>query len=274
MGADSRLLFIVSRVRCTGTFDHVNLRLAKLAHIKQSNRFLNETMHKIDDNLAKVTARIAQATQAAGRSLSSVQLIAVSKTQAPAALQAAYTGGQRRFGENYLQEALDKQAQLGHLSDIEWHFIGPIQSNKTRVIAENFDWVHSIDRAKIAQRLNDQRPAQLPRLQVCIQLNIDEEDTKSGVNLQDLPVLAQAIQQMPRLHLRGLMAIPAASQDSAQQRRAFAQVRAAAEQLQAEGIELDCLSMGMSGDLEAAIAEGATMVRVGSDIFGARAKIQ
>ena len=229
-------------------------------------------MNTIDDKLVKVTARIAQAAQAAGRKPASVGLLAVSKTQAPAALQAAYAWGQRSFGENYLQEALDKQQQLAHLTDIEWHFIGPIQSNKTRAIAENFDWVHSIDREKIAQRLNDQRPAKLQPLQVCIQVNIDEESTKAGVSLVDLPALVAVISQMPRLRLRGLMALPAATNDLVQQRAAFARLRVALNELQdtTPELQLDTLSMGMSGDLAAAIAEGATWVRVGSDIFGAR----
>lgn len=227
-------------------------------------------MNKIDDNFTKVTARIAQAALAAGRDPHSVQLIAVSKTQPPAALQAAYAWGQRRFGENYLQEALDKQASLSSLADIEWHFIGPIQSNKTRLIAEHFAWVHSIDREKIAQRLNEQRPAHLPPLQVCIQVNIDDESTKSGVSLADLPALVAAIVPLPRLQLRGLMAIPAATNTPAHQRHAFAKLRQAKEQIQTSGVTLDTLSMGMSGDMEAAIAEGATFVRVGTDIFGAR----
>lgn len=227
-------------------------------------------MNKIDDNLTKVTARIAQAAGAVGREPQSVQLIAVSKTQPPAALQAAYAWGQRRFGENYLQEALDKQANLSSLADIEWHFIGPIQSNKTRPIAEHFAWVHSIDREKIARRLNEQRPGHLPPLQVCIQVNIDDETTKSGVSLGDLPALVAAILPLPNLQLRGFMAIPAATNNPQQQRSAFAKLRQAMAQIQATGVTLDTLSMGMSGDMEAAIAEGATFVRVGTDIFGAR----
>lgn len=228
-------------------------------------------MHKIDDKLTKVTARIYQAAVNAGRNPQSVQLIAVSKTQPAVALRAAYTAGQRRFGENYLQECLDKQRELADLVDIEWHFIGPIQSNKTRPIAEHFAWVHSVDRLKVAQRLSDQRPADAPPLNICVQVNIDDEATKAGVSLQDLPELVAAIQDLPRLQLRGLMAIPAATQDIAQQRAAFARLRGALEQLNAQGCALDSLSMGMSGDLEAAVAEGATFVRVGTDIFGARA---
>jgi len=227
-------------------------------------------MHKIDDQLAKVTARIHQAATAAGRNPQTVQLIAVSKTQSAQALADAYAWGQRAFGENYLQEALEKQIQLVDLTDIEWHFIGPIQSNKTRPIAEHFSWIHSVDRLKIAQRLSEQRPAELSPLNICVQVNIDDETTKSGVSLAELPVLVAAISQLPRLRLRGLMAIPAATNNPAQQRAAFAKLRGALESLNAQGFGLDCLSMGMSGDMEAAIAEGATFVRVGTDIFGAR----
>ncbi|HEX7762233.1 MAG TPA: YggS family pyridoxal phosphate-dependent enzyme, partial [Cellvibrio sp.] len=166
-------------------------------------------MHKIDDQLAKVTARIHQAATAVGRNPQTVQLIAVSKTQPAQALAEAYAWGQRAFGENYLQEALDKQVQLASLAGIEWHFIGPIQSNKTRPIAEHFDWVHSVDRLKIAQRLHDQRPESLPPLNICVQVNIDDETTKSGVSLDELPALVAAITPLKRLTLRGLMAIPA-----------------------------------------------------------------
>lgn len=234
---------------------------------------IDNDMHKIDDQLAKVTARIHQAAAAAGRNPQTVQLIAVSKTQPAAALTEAYAWGQRAFGENYLQEALDKQAQLADLADIEWHFIGPIQSNKTRPIATHFSWVHSVDRLKIAQRLSEQRPEELPPLNICVQVNIDDETTKSGVSLAELPVLVAAISQLPRLRLRGLMAIPAATNNPAQQRAAFAKLRGALEALNVQGYGLDCLSMGMSGDMEAAIAEGATFVRVGTDIFGARPKV-
>ncbi|OZY87609.1 YggS family pyridoxal phosphate enzyme [Cellvibrio mixtus] len=228
-------------------------------------------MHKIDDQLAKVTARIHQAATAVGRNPQTVQLIAVSKTQPAQALAEAYAWGQRAFGENYLQEALDKQVQLASLAGIEWHFIGPIQSNKTRPIAEHFDWVHSVDRLKIAQRLHDQRPEALPPLNICVQVNIDDETTKSGVSLDELPALVAAIAPLKRLTLRGLMAIPAATNNTDQQRAAFARLHRALVQLNQHGYGLDCLSMGMSGDLEAAIAEGATFVRVGTDIFGARA---
>lgn len=224
----------------------------------------------IADPLAKVTARIQQAAQAAGRVGETVRLIAVSKTQPAAAVAQAYDCGQRDFGENYLQEAQEKQAELTQLPDIVWHFIGPIQSNKTRAIAENFAWIHSIDREKIAQRLNAHRPADLAPLQVCLQVNIDDEATKAGVSLAELPALAKALSQLPRLQLRGLMAIPAATNTPEQTRVSFATLRKALADLQAQGYAVDTLSMGMSGDLEAAIAEGATMVRVGTDIFGAR----
>ncbi len=227
-------------------------------------------MHKIDDKLAKVTARIHQAAAAAGRDPQTVQLIAVSKTQPPEAIAQAYAWGQRRFGENYLQEALDKQIVLQHLPELEWHFIGPIQSNKTRPIAEHFNWVHSVDRVKIAQRLNEQRPVNLPPLNICVQVNIDDETTKSGVSLAELPTLIAALAPLTRLKLRGLMAIPAASDDSAQQRKAFAKLRSALQVLNLQGFGMDTLSMGMSGDMESAIAEGATFVRVGTDIFGTR----
>ena len=227
-------------------------------------------MHKIDDKLAKVTARIHQAANAAGRDPQSVQLIAVSKTQPPEAIAQAYAWGQRRFGENYLQEALEKQIALHQLPDIEWHFIGPIQSNKTRAIAGNFQWVHTVDRLKIAQRLNEQRPLHLPALNVCVQVNIDDESTKSGVSLAELPALIRGITPLANLKLRGLMAIPAATDDPARQRKAFAKLRSAQQVLNLQGFRMDTLSMGMSGDMEAAIAEGATFVRVGTDIFGAR----
>lgn len=227
-------------------------------------------MHTIDDKLTKVTERIQQAATAAGRNSQTVHLVAVSKTQSAEAVAQAFAAGQRRFGENYLQEALAKQQALTHLA-IEWHFIGPIQANKTRAIAEHFAWVHSIDREKIARRLSEQRPADAAPLQVCLQVNIDDESTKSGVSLAELPALAAAVSQLPNLQLRGLMAIPAVDNNLEQQRGAFATLAQALTSLQAQGIVgLDSLSMGMSGDLEAAIAEGATFVRVGTDIFGAR----
>jgi pyridoxal phosphate enzyme (YggS family) len=198
-----------------------------------------------------------------------VQLLAVSKTHPADVLRSAAAAGQRRFVESYLQEALEKIAALaGH--NLEWHFIGPLQSNKTRPIAEHFAWVHSVDRLKVAERLSAQRPERLPPLNVCLQVNVSGEASKSGCTLTELPALAQAVAKLPRLRLRGLMTIPAPSEDPAQQRLPFRRLREAQEQLIAEGLELDTLSMGMSDDLGAAIAEGATLVRVGSALFGAR----
>ncbi|BFM19274.1 YggS family pyridoxal phosphate-dependent enzyme [Gilvimarinus japonicus] len=227
-------------------------------------------MHKIDEKLANVTARIARAAEISGRSASDVALLAVSKTQPADQLRRAYQAGARRFGENYLQEALDKQDQLSDLDELEWHFIGPIQSNKTRAIAERFSWVHSVDRLKVAQRLNDQRPPQLGPLHICLQVNIDEEPSKSGAHLTELNALAHQVAQLPNIALRGLMAIPAPDKPP---RASFARLAAALAQLQqAEPTcPLDTLSIGMSGDLEDAIAEGATIVRIGTDIFGPRA---
>ncbi len=227
-------------------------------------------MPKIDEKLHNVTARLIEAAEMAGRNPAHVGLVAVSKTQPAEAVEAAYRAGQRRFGENYLQEALDKQAALADLADLEWHFIGPIQSNKTRAIAEHFQWVHSVDREKIARRLSEQRPASLPPLQVCLQVNLDDEQSKSGVTLAELPGLARAVYTLPRLQLRGLMAIPAPRETRVEQRASFARLRTALEALRDDNIVLDTLSMGMSADLEAAVAEGATLVRVGTDIFGPR----
>jgi pyridoxal phosphate enzyme (YggS family) len=222
-----------------------------------------------DKRLHAVQDRIVQAASAAGRKPSDVNLLAVSKTFDADAVRRLAACGQREFGENYLQEALAKQTQLIDLP-LLWHFIGPIQSNKTRPIAENFSWVHSVDRLKIAERLSAQRPADLPPLQVCIELNVSGEASKGGVVLVDLPALADAVAVLPRLQLRGLMAIPAPVSDGAEQRAAFRQVREAFEGLNARGHVLDTLSMGMSSDLEAAILEGATIVRVGTALFGER----
>lgn len=223
-------------------------------------------MSTIADNIQLVSSRIRTAAQAAGRDENSVQLLAVSKTKPAEALREAYAAGLRDFGENYLQEALGKQLELADLPLI-WHFIGPIQSNKTRSIAEHFAWVHSVDRLKIAQRLSEQRPADLPPLNICIQVNVSGEASKSGCTPQDLPALAQAISALPRLKLRGLMAIPEPTDDRAEQDAAFAAV----QKLQASlDLPLDTLSMGMSHDLESAIAQGATWVRIGTALFGAR----
>lgn len=229
-------------------------------------------MATIGVNLQAVRQRIADAARACGRDPAAVELIAVSKTFGADAVAVAHACGQHVFGENYVQEALDKIAALAGTPLLEWHFIGPIQSNKTRQIAENFAWVHSVDRAKIAERLSAARPEALAPLQVCIQVNIGEENTKSGVAPADALALARAVSALPRLKLRGLMAIPPASDDPAQQRRYFAELRKLKEQLAAAGVALDTLSMGMSADLEAAVAEGATLVRVGTAIFGTRQK--
>ncbi|MCQ4304709.1 YggS family pyridoxal phosphate-dependent enzyme [Stutzerimonas frequens] len=223
-------------------------------------------MSTIEKNIAKVAARIREAAQAVHRDAATVGLLAVSKTQPAAAIREAFAAGLRDFGENYLQEALDKQVELDDLPLI-WHFIGPIQSNKTKAIAEHFDWVHSVDRLKIAQRLSDQRPATLPPLNVCLQVNLSGEASKSGCTPQELGPLAEAVAAMPQLRLRGLMCIPAPTEDPAEQRAAFARLRLLRDEL---ALDLDTLSMGMSQDLEAAIAEGATWVRIGTALFGAR----
>jgi pyridoxal phosphate enzyme (YggS family) len=223
-------------------------------------------MSTIETMIAKVRARIREAAQACGRDPEQVRLLAVSKTHPAAAIRAAYACGQVDFGENYLQEALAKQQELADLP-LRWHFIGPIQSNKTRAIATHFDWVHSVDRLKIAQRLAEQRPEELPPLNICLQVNVSGEASKSGCAPEELPALAEAAAQLPRLKLRGLMAIPEPTDDVAAQRAAFARLR----ELQAgRPYELDTLSMGMSHDLESAIAEGATWVRIGTAVFGAR----
>ena len=223
----------------------------------------------IADNIARVRAQMAAACQSAGRAPGSVQLLAVSKTWGTDAVRTAYSAGQTDFGENYIQEAVDKITRLRDLP-LVWHCIGPIQSNKTRLVAEHFDWVHSIDRLKIAQRLSEQRPEHLPPLQVCIQVNVDGGDNKSGVRPQELTALAQAVAALPRLQLRGLMTIPEPAETDTQMRTVHAQAKALFESLRQQGLPLDTLSMGMSADMAAAIAEGSTMVRVGTAIFGQR----
>jgi pyridoxal phosphate enzyme (YggS family) len=226
-------------------------------------------MTTIASNLQAVYTAIGAAVMQADRHPDEVKLLAVSKIFAVDALQDAYHAGQRSFAESYVQEALDKMKALQDL-EIEWHFIGPIQSNKTRAIAENFAWVHSVDRLKIAERLSEQRPANLPPLQICLQVNISNEASKSGVASNDAEALASAISRLPNLKLRGLMAIPAPSNDVVIQRNGFAQLRQLRDQLNQQGLQLDTLSMGMSHDFAAAIAEGATMVRIGTAIFGNR----
>jgi pyridoxal phosphate enzyme (YggS family) len=219
--------------------------------------------------LAAVLTCIREAELRFQRVPDSVALLAVSKTKPVAEIIAAAEAGQYRFGENYLQEALDKMDAL-QTYNLEWHFIGPIQSNKTRRIAEKFDWVHSVDRLKIAQRLSEQRPVGKEPLNICLQINIDHEDSKSGFTLDELADVAPAIAALPRLRLRGLMTLPALRQDFLEQRQPFARLRQAQQRLITSGLILDTLSMGMSDDLEAAIAEGATMVRIGTAIFGPR----
>lgn len=230
-------------------------------------------MSVIRQNLQAVRQRITDAANSAQRDVHEVELLAVSKTFGADAVLAAAEAGQRAFGENYLQEALDKIDAIRALRPdltLEWHFIGPIQSNKTRLIAEHFDWVHAVDREKIAHRLSEQRPAGLSPLNICLQVNISGEASKSGVLPVDALRTAKAIANLPQLRLRGLMAIPEPEDDEAQQRRAFHQLRVLYEQLRAEGLPLDTLSMGMSADMPAAVAEGATIVRIGSAIFGTR----
>ena len=230
-------------------------------------------MSTIAHKLQAVDASIAAAAHAAGRARADVQLLAVSKTFPADAVIEAIAAGQRAFGENYLQEALDKIAAVAAAlpgERVEWHFIGPIQSNKTRPIASHFDWVHTVERLKVAQRLAEQRPTGMAPLQVCLQVNISGEATKSGVAPSELAALAHAVAALPGLRLRGLMAIPEPQDGEALQRAAFAQLRTLYEQLRADGLALDTLSMGMSADMPAAVAEGATIVRIGSAIFGAR----
>jgi len=223
-------------------------------------------MSIIADNLSTLAGRIQAAATAADRDPAGIHLLAVSKTKPASAVREAFAAGVRDVGENYLQEALGKQAELSDLP-LTWHFIGPIQSNKTRAIAEHFDWVHSVDRLKIAQRLSEQRPEHLPALNLCLQVNVSGEDSKSGCTPEELPALARAIATLPRLRLRGLMAIPEPTDDRAAQDAAFARVRELQDSL---GLGLDTLSMGMSHDLESAIAQGATWVRIGTALFGAR----
>ncbi|USX26158.1 YggS family pyridoxal phosphate-dependent enzyme [Oxalobacteraceae bacterium OTU3CINTB1] len=232
-------------------------------------------MSPIPQNLQAITATIVAAAQESGRAPDTVQLLAVSKTFGPEAVLEAVQAGQRAFGENYLQEALDKIAALSAqpqvaATTLEWHFIGPIQSNKTRPIAEHFDWVHTVEREKVAQRLSEQRPAGMAPLQICLQVNISGEASKSGAAPEEVAALAHKVAALPNLTLRGLMAIPEPAVEFDPQRAAFARLRELYEQLRADGLALDTLSMGMSADMRAAIFEGATIVRVGSAIFGAR----
>lgn len=228
-------------------------------------------MATIKENIQEVHRRLVNACTKAGREPASARLLVVSKTFEAAAVREAHAAGERAFGENYVQEALDKIAALADLrAGIEWHLIGPLQSNKTRVVAEAFDWVHTVDRLKIAQRLSEQRPEGLAPLQVCLQVNISGEASKSGAAPADVPALAAQIAALPRLRLRGLMAIPEPAEGLEAQRLPHRQLAQLLQSLRDQGLALDTLSMGMSADLEAAVLEGATLVRVGSAIFGSR----
>jgi len=229
-------------------------------------------MATIASNIQQVHQRISRACVLSQRPVRSVTLLVVTKTFGPDAVREAFAAGERRFGENYVQEGIDKIAALAELrSQAEWHLIGPLQSNKTRVVAEQFDWVHSVDRLKIAQRLSEQRPAHLAPLQLCLQVNISGEASKSGLAPDEVAAVARQVVALPQVRLRGLMAIPEPAGDIEAQRAPHRALRQLMERLNAEGLALDTLSMGMSADLDAAVAEGATMVRVGSAIFGHRA---
>ncbi|ALQ55801.1 PLP-binding domain-containing protein [Pseudoalteromonas issachenkonii] len=227
-------------------------------------------MVTIAERLTSAYARIAEAAHKAQRNSNDITLLAVSKTKPATDIMAAYEQGQRQFGESYVQEAVDKIAQLDTFSDIVWHFIGPIQSNKSALVAANFAWVQSVDRLKIAKRLNSQRPETMPPLNVLIQVNISEEEAKSGCHPNEITELAQYIDQCAHLQLRGLMAIPAKSDDANTQIQYFEQLQTCFDKLQTQYPHIDTLSMGMSNDVEAAIAAGSTMVRIGTDIFGTR----
>jgi len=226
-------------------------------------------MTEITQGIDNIRKRVTDSALSCGRKPAEIKLIAVSKTRPADDIRYAYDHGQKYFGESYCQEAIEKIEELKDCA-IEWHFVGPIQSNKTRLIASHFDWVHSVDRLKIARRLNEQRPPHLPPLNICLQVNISGESSKSGLHPDELLATARSISALPRLRLRGLMAIPARTNDTQQQLKTFTAIATAQDQLIAQGLTLDSLSMGMSDDLEAAIMAGATMVRVGSAIFGKR----
>lgn len=227
-------------------------------------------MTSIEHNLHQVRERIAAAAVRCGRAPEEITLLAVSKTKPASAVAEAVAAGQRAFGENYVQEGVEKIAALTTEGDLQWHFIGPLQSNKSRLVAEHFAWCHTVDRLRIAQRLDDQRPAHLPPLNVLIQVNISDENSKSGIMLEAVPALAAAIAALPRLSLRGLMAIPAPEQDYSRQLAVCQQMASAFHALQRDYPAIDTLSLGMSDDMEAAIAAGSTMVRIGTALFGAR----
>lgn len=226
-------------------------------------------MNTISHNLTRLRQQIIAAERCYGRKDGSVKLLAISKTQPLAAIQDAIAAGQQVFGENYVQEAVQKISALREYN-LEWHFVGAVQTNKTKMIAENFSWVHGIDRLNIAARLNSQRPADLPALNICLQVNLDHETNKAGIAPEALTKLALEVAKLPKLKLRGLMAIPAPRKEFEQQRQVFRTLRLALDKLQTFGLDLDTLSMGMSDDFEAAIAEGATIVRIGTKIFGSR----
>ena len=228
-------------------------------------------MGSIPDNLQAVKGRIAGAARAAGREPAAVTLLAVSKNHAPALIEQAYGAGQHAFGENYVQEAAEKMDALAALP-IEWHLVGPLQSNKTRLVAERFQWVHTIDREKIARRLSEQRPEALPPLEVLVQVNVSGEASKSGVAPGEVPALAKVVANLPRLRLRGLMSVPEPTADERTRHARFREVRELYESLKRSGLKLDTLSMGMTADMQAAVAEGSTMVRIGTAIFGERQK--
>ncbi|MDE2427995.1 MAG: YggS family pyridoxal phosphate-dependent enzyme [Burkholderiales bacterium] len=230
-------------------------------------------MSLISDNLQAVLSDIRSSAIAANRDPEPIRLLAVSKTFGPEAVVEAFKSGQLAFGENYLQEALDKMAAVKNMlpaAHLEWHFIGPIQSNKTRPIAEHFSWVHSIDREKIANRLSEQRPADMAPLNICLQVNISGEESKGGVLAEETLEIAKRIADLPRLKFRGLMAIPRPTDNEQEQRLAFRRLNELNQQLIENGVPVDTLSMGMSSDLHAAIAEGSTMLRIGTAIFGSR----
>ena len=229
-------------------------------------------MNDIAHNLAQVREKISAAAVRCGRDSEEVTLLAVSKTKPASAVEEAVAAGQRAFGENYVQEGVEKILHFREkgITSLQWHFIGPLQSNKSRLVAEHFDWCHTVDRLKIATRLSEQRPAEMPPLNVLIQINISDEQSKSGIPLDEMDALAADIAALPNVRLRGLMAIPEASDDMAAQRIPFRKLRELSEQIRTAGVPLDTLSMGMSHDLEAAVAEGATIVRIGTAIFGER----
>jgi len=228
-----------------------------------------QSVIRVTENFRKIQDLLAEACAETGRASDAIQLLAVSKTKPAEAVLELAAAGQRHFGENFVQEAIDKMAQVGR-DDLIWHFIGHLQANKTRAVAEHFDWVHTVDRAKIARRLSAQRPDEAADLNVCIQVNIDQETDKSGVALSDVQALAETVVELPKLKFRGLMCIPAVREDAEAQREPFARLRGALEELKKAGVAADTLSMGMTADFAAAIREGATIVRIGTALFGAR----